>query len=177
MQRMLAAVVAAAGNDASASPRARPHGDRNGERGSASIEFALVFPLFFFLIYGGAHYGLIFALSISMNAAASDAARAALSADPEDADFATLVRTRARAAVVSRLDWLPASQRAAVLGASGEKVDVEIEADATLGNVVHVAIRYPDYASSPLLPRITLPGLGAIPPLPEQLGAQATAQL
>ena len=167
----------AAGADAPAAGPARSRADRHGESGSSSIEFALVFPLFFFLIYGGAHYGLIFALSISLNAAASDAARAALAADPEDADFATLVRTRARAAVVSRLDWLPAAQQAAVLGTSGEKVEVEIEADATLGNVVRVAIRYPDYASTPLLPRITLPVLGAIPPLPEQLGARATAQL
>ncbi len=112
-----------------------------------------------------------------MNAAASDAARAALAADPEDADYATLVRTRARAAVVSRLDWLPEAQQAAVLGTAGENVEVDIEVDAALGNVVHVVIRYPDYASSPLLPRITLPGVGAIPPLPGQLGAQATAQL
>jgi Flp pilus assembly protein TadG len=168
---------AAAAADARVPEDARVRDERHGECGSASIEFALVFPLFFFLIYGGAHYGLIFALSISMNAAASDAARAALAADPEDANFATLVQTRARAAVVSRLDWLPAAQRAAVLGASGEKVDVEIEADATLGNVVRVAIHYPDYATSPLLPRITFPVLGAIPPLPAQLGAQATAQL
>jgi Flp pilus assembly protein TadG len=157
--------------------RAAAAAEARGESGSASIEFALVFPLFFFLIYGGAHYGLIFALSISMNAAASDAARAALAANPEDANFATLVRARARAAVVSRLEWLPAAQQQAVLGSSGEKVDVEVESDATLGNVVRVSIRYPGYASSPLLPRLTLPGLGPIPPLPEQLGAQATAQL
>jgi Flp pilus assembly protein TadG len=162
---------------ADARPALGASGQRRRESGSASIEFALVFPLFFFLIYGGAHYGLIFALSISMNAAASDAARAALVADPEDADYATLVSTRARAAVVSRLDWLPQAQRAAVLGSAGEKVEVDLASDATLGTVVRVAIRYPDYASSPLLPRITLPGIGAIPPLPEQLGAQATAQL
>jgi hypothetical protein len=100
-----------------------------------------------------------------------------VSADPEDDDYESIVVARARAVASARLSWLPDAARTAVLGVDGANVEVDLESDATLGTVVQVVVRYPDYAASPLAPALTLPGLGEVPPLPEELRATATAPL
>jgi len=151
--------------------------DPRGEAGAAALEFALVFPVFFLILYGMLHYGIVFVVSYGMTSAANDAARAAIQVSPEEEDYASLVVTRARAAAVARLDWLNSAQKAIVLGTGGERVVVSLQSDATLGAVVEIGISYPDYATQPILPVVTLPGLGAIPPVPEQLSARAVLQL
>lgn len=147
------------------------------EEGASAIEFALVFPLLFFLLYGAVHYGFIFAISSALTSAANDAARAAIQVDPEDPTYETLVVERARAAAVERLAWLGDTQKTIVLGTAGDRVSVALESDETLGEVVRVVIAYPSYSAQPVLPVVTFPVVGPIPPLPDSLGASAVLGL
>jgi Flp pilus assembly protein TadG len=157
--------------------RAAPERAAPSERGGAAIEFALVFPLFFFLFYSLVHYGLIFALYVSMTDAAREAARASVAADPRDASYEILVSTRARSAAQAALAWLPSAQKELLLGTEGSNVEVAVEADAALGTIVRVELTYPDYSAHSLLPMLTLPGLGPVPPVPSHLHCKAIAQL
>ncbi len=147
------------------------------ETGGSAIEFAFTLPLFLLVLHGLVSYGLIFALQTSMTAAANDAVRAAVQADPLGAAFESTVADLSRAAASARLQWLPEAQRLVVLGSSGENVSVSVTTDATLGDVVTVHVQFPAYASQPLLPLLRLPGLGEIPPVPGSLEASATAVL
>jgi Flp pilus assembly protein TadG len=149
----------------------RTHQDR--QAGASALEFALVLPVFLLFFYGLVQYGLVFVLSIGFTAAASDAARSAVSVDPEEDDYESLVIERARAVAVARLSWLPEAAREAVLGTDGQNVELRFESDATLGTVVEVVVRYPDYADAPLAPVFTLPVFGEVPPLPQELRATA----
>jgi Flp pilus assembly protein TadG len=148
------------------------------ERGASAIEFSLVFPLFFLLLYGLVTYGLIFGLQQAMTAAAEDGARAAVACDPTDVDgHGECVVARARQVVGASLAWLPADRRQTILGADNAAVEVAVESDPDAGARVRVRVLYPNYASDPLLPVLRLPGLGAIPPVPDQLVAVAVALL
>jgi len=136
-----------------------------------------VLPLFLFLIYGLVHYGLLFSLSLGMTSAAGDGARAAVAVDPDESDYETLVISRARAAVVARLAWLSDPQKAIVLGATGELVSVSVDDDPDLGTIVRVELDYPSYPTQPILPVFSLPVLGTVPPVPDELTASAVSQL
>lgn len=151
---------------------------RRAERGTAAIEFALVFPLFFLLLYGLVTYGVIFGFRHAMTAAAEDGARAAVACDPTDAEnHASCVVERARGAVGASLAWLPDARRASLLGPENSAVEVELAADPATGSRVLVRVRYANYPADPLVPVLSLPGLGAVPPVPEQLTAVAVTLL
>jgi Flp pilus assembly protein TadG len=166
-------------SDAVSSGAARPPSDaiRSCETGAVAIEFALVLSLFLLLLYGTIHYGLLLSVRLSFVAAASDAARAAVSADPEDPDYADLVAARARAVVAARLAWMSDDLRSTVLGESGENVEVTLAEEPELGTVVEVVVRYAAYDETPLVPALRLPLLGAVPPLPSEISATARAPL
>jgi Flp pilus assembly protein TadG len=148
------------------------------ERGTVAIEFALVFPLFMLLLYGLVTYGLIFAFQHAMTAAAEDGARAALACDPADPDsYAQCVVERARTAVSESLAWMPAVSRAHLLGPDNSRVEVEIGTDPTAGARLRVRLRYANYPDNPLTPVLSLPLIGAVPPVPERLSAIAVTLL
>lgn len=149
---------------------------RREEGGAAALEFALVFPLFFLLLYGLVTYGILFGIQLAMTTAAGDAARATVACDPTDAEaHATCVAERARSVAEASLDWLPSRARQAIL--EGEGVQVELETGAAAGTRVRVTLRYAGYDAAPLLPVLSLPGLGAVPPVPSQLTAMGTILL
>jgi len=159
--------------------RARIARERRREIGASAIEFAIVFPLFFGLIYIMVSYGLLFSLQHSITEAAKESARAAVACDPTVAttDHEACVTSRARATAAAALDWLPTSLRNRILGASNDLVEVTFDTDATAGKTVEVLVQLPNYASAPLLPTISLPFLGNVPPLPERLAGRAVVLL
>ncbi len=152
---------------------------RRRERGASAIEFAIVFPVFFGLIYIMVSYGLLFALQHSITEAAKESARSAVACDPTLATAAheTCVTNRARATAAAALDWLPTELRDRILGASGDQVQVTFETDAVAGKTVKVLVELPDYAAAPILPTLSLPILGSVPPLPERLAGRAVILL
>jgi Flp pilus assembly protein TadG len=148
------------------------------ERGTAAIEFALVFPAFLLLLYGLVTYGILFGFQHAMTAAAEDGARAAIACDPADPDqHAQCVVERARHAVSESLAWLPAARRAHLLGAENSRVEVELGTEPPAGGRVLVRLRYADYPGNALTPVLSLPLIGAVPPVPTRLTATAVTLL
>lgn len=139
------------------------------QRGAAMIEFALVFPIFFFIIYSLLGYGLLFMLEQNITLAAAEGARAAIAVDPDVAGYNASVQTRARQVVLERLDWLTDSQRDMV----SSNTTVQVVQDADGRNVAHVTVKYPNYATNPIIPAIRLPGFGTVPPYPANVQAEA----
>lgn len=140
------------------------------QRGTAVIEFALVFIVFFGLFYAIVSYGLVFVLLQGFSYAANEGARAAIAVDPmkyaSASDYLDNgVRPRVRQTISSALSWLPAKAYTTAVGANGGNVTVEL---TPLG-AIRVAITYPDYAGNPLIPFLTLPGLGQVPRVPANL--------
>lgn len=132
----------------------------------------MVFPLFFLLFYGLVNWGLILTLQENLNYAAQAAARATLSVDVQDPNHPTTMQQLARQTANTTLAWLPDTWKARVLGASGEKVEVAL-VNEDGADWLQVRIRYANYSSDPLLPLITVPGVGSFPPVPDQLLGQA----
>jgi Flp pilus assembly protein TadG len=155
----------------------QPGRSRRGEAGASAIEFAFVLPVFLILLYGIASYGLAFALSQVLTFAAEEGARAVVAADPAEPDYLDTAADLARTTVAERLAWLPASQRAVILGADNANVGVTFEDHGSGVEAVTVTVRHASYAESPLIPVLILPGIGSIPPLPSQIGAQAQGRI
>jgi len=149
-------------------------GDRQG--GAAAVEFALIFPLFFFLFYGLVTWGLLLNLQDSMSYATQVAARASIAADPQDPDHPAIVQELARTNVAMVLSWLPESWKERVLGEANQNVQVTL---STEGGVdwVRVRVTWPDFRNDPMLPLMRLPGGMTLPPVPEQLTAEAVMRL
>lgn len=158
-----------------------PHGGRGRQRGAAAIEFALIFVPLFALFYAIVSYGLVMALMQGMTLAAEEGARAAVAIDPSGyASTAEYVNNgvapRVRARVGDSLSWLPESIRTHVLGADNANVNVIHSMDAS-EVVLTVQVRYLNYADTPLIPTLRLPGIGAVPRLANDLQAQAIIRL
>jgi Flp pilus assembly protein TadG len=141
-----------------------------------------VLPLFFGLIYVMVSYGLMFAFQHSLTEAAKESARSTVACDPTEiekdaAAYDTCVTNQARATAAAALDWLPSDLRNRILGAGNDNVSVTFETDDVAGRTVEVRLEFPDYAAAPVLPTVTLPLVGKIPPLPEQLTARAVVLL
>lgn len=133
------------------------------QRGAAAIEFALVFVLFFMVFYGTVSYSLPLLMVQAFNHASAEAVRRAIALQPGAADYGT----EARAVVAQQLGWLPGSARSRLL--------IEAAAPGADG-VFTVRIRYP-YRQFPLVPFLSLPGVGEIPRLPDELVASASIRL
>ncbi|MFT5574574.1 MAG: Flp pilus assembly protein TadG [Bermanella sp.] len=146
------------------------------QRGAAAIEFSLVFPVFLALIYSIATYSTVFMLIQGFTYASEDALRAAIAVDCDGLTTQECIDDRitpaVRAQAVSSLSWLPASVKTQVLGAAGELVLV----DCTAGTCT-VEIRYDNYANNPLIPAITLPAIGTIPRIPQDLVGRASLRV
>lgn len=145
---------------------------RRGERGATAVEFAVVLPLLLLLIYGLMVYSYMFVLQEAITFAAQEAAEAAVKVDPalDPADYEAKVKAEVVAAATRVLNFLPAAQRDRVLGSDGSKVQVTIgPAPGGIGGVVAVGLIF---NFSGLFPSISLPGIGAIPPMPDTLQAR-----
>lgn len=149
---------------------------RTTQRGASAIEFSLIFPVFIALLYAIVTYSMVFMLIQSFTYASEDALRSALAVDCEGLTAQQCVDDRItpaiRTQVVDTLDWLPASVKSEVLGASGEKVVVNCVADTCT-----VEVRYNNYESNPLIPAITLPAIGTIPRIPQDLVGRASLRV
>lgn len=137
-------------------------GGAGSQRGAAAIEFALVFVIFFAIFYATVSYSLFFLLQAAFNHAASEGARAAVSVDPLAYDNTNDYLNGGVAPVVREtvgrsLDWLPSRVHDAVLGSDNQRVELSYQ-DKTLT----VRIVYRNYAQSPLLPVVDLPGIGPV---------------
>jgi len=148
---------------------------RIAQLGSVAIEFALAFPLFFTLFYAIVGYGLVMTLDESLTLASKEGVRAAIKVDPTDAsveDYQSQVTTEARSAVAQVLSWLPEAQRQAIMGSAPyDKIQVSVS-----GDFVTVRLTYP-YAETPLLPILTLPLIGKVPNIPDNLVITSTGEL
>ena len=158
-----------------------PHRGRRRQRGAAAIEFALIFVPLFALFYAIASYGLVMALIQGMTLAAEEGARAAIAIDPSAYDSTAEyiengVAPRVRERVGASLSWLPEHIRMHVLGAGNANVNITHSMDAS-EVVLTVQVRYLNYADTPLIPTLTLPGIGAVPRLANDLQAQAIIRL
>lgn len=159
---------------------------RSSQRGAAAVEFAFIFPLLFLLMYGIVVYSYVFVLNSALHFAAQEAAQSVVRVMPEAGE--DVKRQRAQMTARAALDWLPAGQRGRVVGESGEAVQVgfcpglsgevcpDCPAGATDCGAVVVTLEF-GLLDPPLFPRVTLPFVGTVPPLPSQLRAQAVARI
>lgn len=146
-----------------------------GQRGGAAVEFAFVFPFLFFLMYGVLVYSYLFVLQESINFAAQEAAEAAVKVDETGANADSLRVRFARETAAQVLSWLPADQRARVLGNGNERVAVTFgSAPDPQTDTVIVQL---NFEVSGLFPVITLYFVGEVPPMPNRLTARAVARV
>lgn len=148
------------------------------QRGATAVEFALIFPVLFVLLYSAVVYSYLFVLQESISFAAQESAAAAHRVNPvgnPTFDATVAAEVRARAAEV--LSWLPASQQARVLqdvpcsGGGGAASGVEVCIDNAT-QVVSVNLRFD---VNGLFPVISMPLLGQLPPMPNQLLGSGSA--
>ncbi|WP_201344018.1 TadE/TadG family type IV pilus assembly protein [Thiohalobacter sp. COW1] len=152
---------------------------RRRQRGSTALEFALLFLPMFALFYAIVSYGLVFLLMESFSSAAEGGARAAVAVDPtaytDTNDYLNNgVIPVVRDQVAAQLGWLPDSIKDVVLGADNQNVRVSLDSS---NQVLTVEVGYEDYHSSPVIPMLTLPMIGALPKVPAELGSRATVRL
>lgn len=152
---------------------------RKPQAGAAAIEAALMFVIFFTLFYAIVSYSLPLLMMQAFNHAAASGARSGVSVEPSefvdtDSYIQNGVIPRIRTVVGNSLSWLPDSASQAVLGDNNSNVQVDFD-QAT--GVLDVIIVYPGYRDSPMVPTLSLPGIGDIPRLPENLQGSASASL
>lgn len=144
---------------------------RKAERGAAAIEFVLLFIVFFALFYAIVSYAIVMMLQSAFIHAAEEGARAAIAVDrlaysSSASYFNDGVDPQVRAAVDAALDWLPASSKS--------KVSVELDMPASM---LTVRVIYENYTGDPLVPILTLPFIGQVPRLPDDLTGTAMINL
>lgn len=149
------------------------------QQGAAALEFALVFVIFFAVLYGIVSYSMMMLLQQGLTQAAVEGARASIRLDPlsftSSANYETAVDTLAKDAALKALAWLPTKARNKVTE-NGNVVTswVNSSKPITTGRAVQtiitktltVTVRYPNYVADPLLPVLTLPGIGPVPAPP-----------
>lgn len=148
---------------------------KSAQRGASAVEFAFVFPVLFLLVYGVIVYSYVYVIQQSITYGAQQSAEAAVAVNPlPGPTLNTRIEQRVRAVAVQSLSWMPANQRARVIGSGGEKVKVAFETVDTDQSVVRVTL---EFDVPGLFPALELPLVGNIPPLPNQLRAQAIARI
>ena len=143
------------------------------------VEFAFVFPLLFFLIYGTVVYSYVFVVQSSLNFAAEQAAQSAVAVSPSAAGYDSEVANQVTVTVNKLLGWLPVAPRTLSINSRGTE---KATAACTLVNAVsapgpNVVIVTICFDIRQMFSQITIPGVGAAPPLPSRLSAQATVRI
>lgn len=144
------------------------------QQGAVAIEFAAVFVLFFAVLYGLLGYCVPLLMLQAFNDAAASGARIAISVNPQAPGYAALLHQTVTAEVDKRLIWMPAAWRQGCYNGSylQEPMPNEVINQRSYTRV-NVCISYP-YATSPIVPLLTLPVIGTIPRLPAVLSGRAT---
>ncbi len=138
------------------------------QAGATAIEFAFVFPLLFAIIYGTIAYGYVYFLQQRINFAAQEAVRAAIAVDPAADGYMAAVQAAAVAAVTRNFT--------SIVGPSTLPTVTFPSSTPPDPNALKVTLTYS--LTTPLLfPTVTLPLVGAIPPLPANLIASAVGKL
>jgi Flp pilus assembly protein TadG len=132
----------------------------HGEDGVAAVEFAIVSMVFLLFLYGILTYGFIFGLDQSMNHAAEEGARSAISTTSDSAAI-----TKAHDTAFSRLSWLGSRIQSSDIVAT-----VATCPNDTSVKCITVTITYP-WETRPLVPKL------AMLPAPTQMQAVAVVQL
>lgn len=142
------------------------------QHGAALIEMALVFPLFFAVVWATLGYALPFFMLQTMNHATEEAVRVALRADPLQGSTAYQAKliTLANEALDDRLSVLPSSMEEPLVRT------VAIQTVASVPTLV-VRVTYPNYNQDPVIPILTLPGVGPVPNLRGDLVAESRYRL
>ena len=156
---------------------------RNGIRrqsGASAVEFALLLPLLITLTYSMFVYSYVFVIFESINHAAQQGAEAAVAVDPSpDAGYEARLTSYARTMAAASLSWLPDRLKAGSIGPNGSLIEVVPcpeggggggncpDADVG-GQAVAVTITF-QLLSPAVLPVLTLPGIGTVPPLPASM--------
>ncbi|MHB9798084.1 TadE/TadG family type IV pilus assembly protein [Pseudomonas sp. MT3] len=149
-------------------------GSSQGQRGAVAIEFAAVFVLFFAVLYGLLGYCVPLLMLQAFNDAAASGARVAISVNPpgQSEDYQVLLQEAVRKEVDHRLGWMPTDWHQGCF--NGDYLGpLAREGDFTR---IQVCVSYP-YAESPIVPLLSLPGIGTIPRLPAVLTARASLLL
>lgn len=171
--------------------KALTHHRRHGQRGAAAIEFALLFLLFFSVLYAIVSYAMAMLLIQSFNHAAAEGARAAVRVNPlsfkSQAAYQSAVTQLATQASRKSLEWLPGLARTRINQDGSVRVGFStVQATVPLGTgksnlvtatAIRVDVVYTDYAAQPLVPFLTIAGIGRIPALPDDLIGSASLQL
>lgn len=145
---------------------------KTSQKGAALIEVVLVFPLFFAVVWATFGYGLPFFMLQTMNHATEEAVRTALRADPlqgSSAYHAKLV-SLAETRLNEKLAILPASMATPLVRL------VTVQTVASVPTLV-VRVTYPNYDQNPIIPTLTLPGIGPVPNLAGDLVAESRYRL
>lgn len=155
--------------------RRRPTAKR--QRGVAMIEFALGFSLVFALFWAIVSYTFPLILLQVMNRAVGESVRV-VSSVPTDQSVSTYAAA-AQTAVVNELDrqlaWLPSRWTTPLKPYVNGVTLVQVSTSPVTYELT-VKLNYANYASNPIVPSMTLPGVGSIPALPVNLTAQAKFQ-
>lgn len=128
--------------------------------GVAAVEFAIVSMVFLLFLYGILTYGFIFGLDQSMNHAAEEGARSAISTTTDAAAI-----TKAQTTSLQRLSWLGSRIQSSDVVAS-----VAACPNDTSVKCITVKITYP-WSTRPIVPKL------AFLPAPSQMQAVAVVQL
>jgi Flp pilus assembly protein TadG len=140
--------------------RARIRERVRGEQGVAALEFAIVSMVFMIVLFGILTYGFIFGLDQSLNHAAEEGARSAISTTTSAAAI-----TKAHDTALARLNWLGSRiQSSDIVAAVAPCVS------DTSVNCITVTITYP-WSTRPIVPKF--PGLMT----PSQMQAVAVVEL
>ena len=146
---------------------------KSRQTGAAAIEFALLFTLFFAIFYALVSYAVTMMLQQSFTHAAAEGARAAIAVNPlvypDTSSFNEAVETRVRSTIDTALAWLPQKAKTAVTGGN-----VAIN---WAGSTMTVRVVYRGYATDPMMPALSLPGIGDVPKLPTDLEGSASITL
>lgn len=153
---------------------------RSTQHGTATIELALVFSLLFSMVWAIISYTFPLILLQSMNQAVAAATRVAALVPTNAADQQTQMRVAAIAELQNQLGWLPASWTEPLDLASSGNIIFSSTAGCPAERpfcLVTVQLIYPDYSAQPIVPSISLPGIGEIPRLPVDLVARTQTML
>lgn len=148
------------------------------QKGTATIELALVFGLLFGLLWGVISYTFPLILLQTMNRAVAESMRVVATVPTTTADYQTAVRNIAVQELSAQMQWLPSSWTAALNLTKTDNIQFLTNAACTSSRpscLVAITLTYQNYKQQPIVPSITLPFIGEVPRLPNNLESSAQA--
>lgn len=135
-----------------------------------ALEFLMLFPFVVAMLYASAIYGIVFFSQYQLQNVVDRAVASALYVDRSEGDVKSEVEGRANTVLADLLSRLSAPLSGAQGSENGfcstKKVgDVEM---------IHCSLTY-NYKENPIVPVMSFGMLGAFPPLPDKLTAEAHA--